>query len=204
MRNLFLLICLICLCLLVMAAWNTMSRPTTASITLVVPHVNRINQLDCHQYASQQECVTWSPSSCSATAMASAMNAFGHDYRVTDVLQVEAAFTNPKVITPSDGLLYTGGLDRTLRTFGFQARQLKHPTIAQIEQEARLAPVIVNFPPDLWAGGHFLIVTGGDKQRVLLADSSSYNMRSLPVATFRSYWAGFAVVVTPLQQGGRS
>jgi len=136
--------------------------------------------------------------------MAEAMNAYGHTYRIADVLKIEESFTHPQVISPTEGLLYTDGIDRTLRSFGFKARQLKNPTVTQVEDAARLAPVIVNFPPYRWAGGHFLIVTGGDRQRVLLADSSSYDMPSLSMATFLKYWAGFAVAVTPQQQGGQS
>src|SRR2546427_7318363 len=39
-------------------------------------------------------------------------------------------------------------------------------------------PVIVGFPPDRYAGGHLLVVIGGDSTNVYLADSSSWNHRS--------------------------
>ncbi len=163
--------------------------------------VIRLNQLDCRQYASQEECSTWSSSACSAAVMAELLNAYGHHYRITDILRVEATFRHPAVITPDQGLLYAGGIDRTVHAFGFQTTWLKHPTVAQVVATAVTAPVIVNFPPSRWPGGHFLLVTGGDATHVQLVDSSSFNMRSMSVATFLRYWIGSAVQVTP-QQGG--
>ncbi|MBA2678003.1 MAG: glucosaminidase domain-containing protein, partial [Ktedonobacteraceae bacterium] len=58
-------------------------------------------------------------------------------------------------------------------------------------------PVIINFPPSRWAGGHFLVAIGGNANYVYLADSSRLNMRAMDHQTFLKYWAGLAVVVTP-------
>jgi predicted double-glycine peptidase len=58
-------------------------------------------------------------------------------------------------------------------------------------------PVIVSFPPDRYAGGHLLVVTGGDSNNVYLADSSLWNRRVLTRGQFLQWWAGYAAVVTP-------
>jgi ABC-type bacteriocin/lantibiotic exporter with double-glycine peptidase domain len=208
MRTIFLFLCfaVLVLTLLVMSSLaRTGTMAPVMRVAVQLPHaVQRLNQVDCRQYASEQACATWSPSACSAAAMAEAMNAYGHAYRIADVLSVEAAFRNPMVITPAQGLLYPGGLDRTLAAFGFRTSWLQHPTVAQVIAQAAHAPIIVNFPPSRWAGGHFLIVTGGDSHYVYLADSSRLDLHAMSYATFLSYWVGFAVEVLPGQKGGLS
>ncbi len=176
-------------------------HPTPIRMQLRFTGVQRLNQIDSAQYGSSQPYSTWWPSACSAAAMAEAVNAYGHAYRIANVLAVEASLRNPTVITSDAGLWYPGGLDRTLHHFGFQATQVQHPTVSQLEQLALHEPVIVNFPPSTWKGGHFLIVTGGDSSQVTLADSSRLNMQSMSVSTLLSYWRGLAFTVTPLTQG---
>jgi ABC-type bacteriocin/lantibiotic exporter with double-glycine peptidase domain len=201
MRKLFLFAGFFSLAILAIGMMNTMPSTHVAAFHPAPASVVRLGQLDCQQYASQEECDLWSGSACSAAAMAEAMNVYGHSYRITDVLKIESAFRNPSVITPDEGLTYNGGLDRTLHAFGFQATLLKNPTVDQVVAAAVVAPVIVNFPPGRWVGGHFLLVTGGDAKVVRLADSSRLNMQSMSIAQFLYYWNGFAAQVTPLQGG---
>ncbi|HET7639211.1 MAG TPA: hypothetical protein VFK47_10790, partial [Ktedonobacteraceae bacterium] len=85
--------------------------PYTASRDLV-----RVSQLDPAQYNSNQEYNTWAYSACSAAAMTEVINAYGHRYRVTDILKVEAAIGE---ITPQMGLLEDIGIQRTAARFGF-------------------------------------------------------------------------------------
>ena len=210
---------LVCVGLLgVLMLHPTSSTPTTFSTSTIpvkgvpTPHptpirmlqpftgVQRLNQGDPAQYASLQQYATWWPSTCSAAVMTEALNAYGHAYRIADVLGVEASLQHPTVITANDGLLYPGGLDRTLHTFGFQATPLPHSTLSQLEQDAHAEPIIVNFPPSTWAGGHFLMISGGDSSHVTLVDSSRLNIPSMSVSTFLSYWRGLAFVVTPSGQ----
>lgn len=176
-------------------------HPTPIRMRSAFTEVHRLSQVDPQQYSLQTPYGTWWPSACSAAVITEAVNSYGYGYRIADILTVEASLHHPTVITPDAGLLYASGLDRTLRTFSFQATQLQHPTVPQLEQLARTAPVIINFPPSTWSGGHFLIMTGGDSSHVTLADSSRLNMPSMSVAVFLSYWRGLAFVVTPLGQG---
>jgi hypothetical protein len=176
-------------------------HPTPIKMLHPFTVVQRLNQVDPAQYGLSQPYSTWWPSACSAAAMAEAMNAYGYAYRIADVLAVEASFRNPTVMTSDVGLWYPGGLDRTLHHFGFQAVPLQHPTLSQLGQFVSHEPVMVNFPPQTWQGGHFLIVTGADSSHVTLADSSRLNMQSMAVNTFLSYWRGLAFIVTPLGQG---
>ena len=155
----------------------------------------RINQLDPSQYASQQDYNTWAYSTCSAASMTEVINAYGHHYRIADILKVEAGLSE---ITPDLGLLEPKGIDRTVAKFGFKTMWFNNPSLDQVIAFAsRGHPVIVSFPPSRWPGGHLLVVRGGDNNTVLLADSSSLNMQAMSHSTFMKYWEGFAVAVLP-------
>jgi hypothetical protein len=155
----------------------------------------RLSQLDPGQYASAQEYTTWAYSACSAAAMTEVLNAYGHHYRVTDILKVEAQIGE---ITPQLGLLEEVGIQRTAAQFGFNTtwgHSLSLDQIIDIANHGR--PVIVSFPPDRYAGGHLLVVTGGNSSTVYLADSSLWNRHSLSRAQFLQWWEGFSAIVTP-------
>lgn len=182
------------------AAAKTTSKPTStqpvftglagASKALV-----RINQMATDQYSSTSEYNTWADSACSTATMTEVLNAYGHNYRVTDVLKVQSA---QHAITPELGLLSATGIDVTVAQFGFQATHLSNATLDQVIQIANQGrPVIVSFPPDRVVGGHILIVRGGNSSQVYLADSSTLNQTLMTRTAFLSLWEGFAVVVTP-------
>jgi hypothetical protein len=175
--------------------------PVASKVTLANAPVNaskalvRINQLDPAQYTSQQDYNTWAYSACSTAAMTAVINSYGHHYRLADILKVEAGLNE---ITPDLGLLEPTGIDHTVAKFGFTTDWLSNASLDTLIKVANQGhPVIVGFPPALWAGGHLLVVRGGNSQDVYLADSSRLNMQVMARATFLKYWAGFAVVVTP-------
>ena len=155
----------------------------------------RLSQLDPAQYDSTQEYNLWAYSACSTAAMTEVMNAYGRHYKIAEVLQVEARI---KEITPSQGLLEDIGIQRTAAQFGFQTtwgHNLSLDQIINIANQGR--PVIVSFPPDRYAGGHLLVVTGGDSNYVYLADSSLWNRHSLTRAQFLNWWEGYYAIMTP-------
>ena len=155
----------------------------------------RISQLDPAQYNSSAEYNTWAYSACSTAAMTEVFNAYGHHLHITDVLKVEAQIG---MITPSLGLVDPSGIARTATYFGFQTNWGTSWNINQLINTANSGkPVIVDFPPDRYAGGHLLVVIGGDANYVYLADSSAWNHQALTHAQFMQWWAGYAAVVTP-------
>jgi peptidase C39-like protein len=155
----------------------------------------RLGQVDSAQYASNQEFTTWAYSACSTAAMTEVFNAYGRHYRVTDILKVEAQIGE---ITPQLGLLEEVGIQRTAAQFGFKTtwgHNLSLDQVIDIANHGR--PVIVSFPPDRYAGGHLLVVTGGNSSIVKLADSSLRNYHSLSRTQFLQWWEGFYAIVTP-------
>jgi hypothetical protein len=189
--------------------WNLLmwygSAPSTAQSSTQSSQYNppfnatkslvRLGQVDPAQYTSNQEFTTWAYSACSTAAMTEVFNAYGHHYRITDVLKVEAQLDE---ITPQLGLLEEVGIQRTAAQFGFKTtwgHNLSLDQIITIANQGR--PVIVDFPPDRYAGGHLLVVTGGNSSIVKLADSSLWNRQSLSRAQFLQWWEGFYAIVTP-------
>ncbi len=157
--------------------------------------LKRISQVDPSQYASPQDYNTWWNSACSAASMTEVINAYGHNYRLADILKVEAGLG---AITPALGLTGPSGIDRTIARFGFTTTWLISPTLDKVISVANHGrPVIVDFPPSRWSGGHILVVIGGDSHYVYIADSSSLNMQALTHQIFLKYWVDFAVVATP-------
>jgi len=177
------------------AAPNTSSSTVALGTSGASKALLRINQLDPGQYESQQDYNTWADSTCSAASMTEVINAYGHHYRIADILKVEAGLGE---ITPDLGLLEPKGIDRTVGKFGFKTMWFNSPSLDQVIAFANQGhPVIVSFPPSRWPGGHLLVVRGGDKSNVLLADSSSLNMQVMSRSKFMGYWEGFAVAVLP-------
>ena len=155
----------------------------------------RLSQLDPAQYNSSGEYNLWAYSACSAAAMTEVINAYGHHYRVTDILKIESTIGE---ITPQLGLLEDVGVQRTMTRFNFKTtwgHNLSLDAIINIANQGR--PVIVSWPPDRYAGGHIVVVKGGDASNVYLADSSLYNRHSLSRAQFMQWWEGFYAISTP-------
>lgn len=155
----------------------------------------RISQLDPAQYNSSSEFNTWAYSACSAASMTEVFDAWGRHFRITDVLTVEAHIG---AITPDLGLLDPSGVQQTAAQFGFKTIWGNNWSLDAVINTANSGkPVIVSFPPDRYAGGHILVVTGGDSTYVYLADTSLWNRHSLSRDQFLNWWEGFAAVVTP-------
>ena len=155
----------------------------------------RLSQLDPSQYNSTQEYQLWAYSACSTASMTEVFDAYGRHYRITDVLKVEAQIGE---ITPQLGILEDVGIQRTAARFGFKTTWGHDLSLDQVIAIANAGkPVIVSFPPDRYAGGHLLVVTGGNSDTVFLADSSLWNRKSLSRAQFLNWWEGFYAVVTP-------
>lgn len=170
--------------------WGYLRPLVNASARLV-----RLSQLDPAQYASANEDEIWAYSACSAAAMTEVLNAYGLHLRIHDVLQVEASLG---YITPELGLTAEAGIAATVQRFGFQTTWGDQYTLDQVIAAANAGtPVIVSWPPARYDGGHIVVVTGGDRQQVRLADSSLWNRTTLSRAQFLQWWAGFAAIVTP-------
>jgi hypothetical protein len=184
---------------------NLVPQATPTSITVDAQNLGvskasqsivRIAQLDQNQYSSQDEYSTWSPSACSVAAMTEIINAYGHSYRLTDILKVESGLHE---ITPELGLLEDKGIYRTMAQFGFKRVPLERAKLdAAIAVANQGHPVIISFANSgYWPGGHILVLRGGDAQHVNLADSSRLNLKVVPRSQFLQWWTGFTALAVP-------
>jgi hypothetical protein len=174
---------------------QTTPPPSSAPAYTATQHLQRIGQLDPAQYQSPQEFNTWAYSACSTASMTEVINSYGHSYRITDILKIEASIHE---ITPELGLLEEVGIERTGAQFGFKTTWGHNRSLAQIIAAASSGtPVIISFPPALYPGGHILIVRGGTSSYVYLADSSRLNMSIMTHDRFMQLWGGFSAIMTP-------
>jgi hypothetical protein len=173
------------------------AKPTSATQD-ASKRLLRLAQLNPAQYTDAAEYEAWAEGACSTAAMTEVLNAYGHHYRIADVLHVEARIG---AITPDLGLTTEAGIKATATQFGFATRWGHNLTLDQVIATANSGtPVIISFPPgasSLFPPGHILVVTGGNESRVYLADSSSYNLTGLSRQQFSSYWRGFSAILTP-------
>lgn len=171
------------------------SVPTTPPIYAASQRLERLGQLDPVEYGSMQEYNTWAYSACSAASMTEVINSYGHKYRITDILTVESRIHE---ITPQLGLLEESGIQHTGAQFGFKTTWGHNLSLDQVIATANKGtPVIVSFPPARYAGGHILVVRGGDANNVYLADSSRLNWMQVSRQRFLQLWAGFFAIMTP-------
>lgn len=199
MRTLFQIIGLLCILFLVVMAYGSLTMPAQPATINASKYLVRIDQNDRNQYASTQEYKKWSASACSSASLAELFNAYGGRHTISDVLKVEARIG---AISAEQGLLRPEGIDQTASKFGFKTATLQDASLDKILAIANDGtPVLVNFPPATWTGGHFLVVLGSsvikDVSYVHLADSSKLNMQYMTSDRFQHYWRGFAKVVTP-------
>ncbi len=171
------------------------SNTTTQTAYTASQHLTRLNQLDSAQYRSMQEYALWSDSTCSTATITEVINAYGHQYRITDILQIESGLGE---ITPQLGLLEDVGIQRTAAKLGFKTAWGHTLSLDQVIAAANSGtPVIVSFPPSRLPPGHLVVVRGGDSNYVYLADSSARNWTQLTHARFMQFWAGFSAILTP-------
>ena len=174
---------------------SAVTRPQQQPTYSATQDLVRISQVNPAQYSSSQEYSLWAYSACSTASMTEVINAYGHHYRITDILKVEAQIGE---ITPHLGLLEDIGIQRTVAHFGFKTTWGYHLSLDQIIGIANHdRPVIVAFPPARYDGGHLVVVTGGNSNYVYVADSSLWNRHSISRAQFLNWWEGFYAIVTP-------
>ena len=213
MKKTILLLCLAGVLFIGIAAQNTRGA-TSANIhpqqqqshtyhfSLSTHLVVRISQLDPDQYNSAADYQRWAYSTCSTAAMTEVINAYGHHYRIADLLTVQAQLGE---ITPTLGLTEDVGIARTAAKFSFSTSWGYNLSYDQVIAKANQGePVIVGWPPQRYPGGHLVVVIGGNSQTVDIADSSRYDRHTLSRAQFMAWWADFSAVVTPLTQGGQA
>jgi hypothetical protein len=151
-------------------------------------------------YDSTDQFNAWWDAACSAAVMSEVLTAWGKQGatigRMIDVMQPD--------ISLYGGLLTPHGFQRGAQAFGYRADiswNLTYKQLLYITNNLGL-PVIVNVRISygyyhFFAGGHFLVMTGGDDQGLTIVDSSEYYIHYLPLDTFASMFTGMTAIVVP-------
>lgn len=160
--------------------------PDTASSRIV-----RVNSALRNQYATEAEYQVWSWSSCSGISLEEVINAYGHHYIASDILQVEL---NMGIWNTYDGLTAgEPGMARAAAYFGFKADPNPPRTLTDLINVTNSGtPVIIGMT------GHIMVVKGGDANYVYLLDSSMANRTILTHEQFMNIWNKFSVLITPI------
>src|SRR6266571_4226376 len=145
---------------------------TTASQRLV-----RVDSTNRQEFSAYQW-PAWSYSSCSGMAMEMVMNAYGRHLIAGDVLVEEQRLG---VWDVNQGLLRDEGITMTATYFGFNTDLSRTRSLDDVVQLANQgSPVIVSVRDRIYfPGGHIFVITGGDGQKVLIADSSLNNFKQM-------------------------
>lgn len=158
------------------------------------------------QYDSPAQFQAYGPAACSPTALAEVLTAWG----VPNATIGHMIDDLGPYLSPNWGLLDQQGFEVAAAKHHMRADISWNVTYNQILYLTNVlgVPVIVNFRRDYgyyhyFAGGHFLVVTGGDQQGVSIVDSSEYFIKYLPHDVFDGLWqwrgdgTAMSVVIVP-------
>lgn len=173
----------------------------STDIQTVASKVQPITQLiRCDEYDSQQQCQDYGNAACSAAATTEVLTAWGVP-KMT-IGRVIDEFGDD--ISMYGGLLTHAGFQRVAALHAFRADQSTKLTYNQMLYITNTLgiPLIVDVRISygyysFFAGGHFLVMTGGDQNGVSIADSSEYYIHYLPKDIFYSMFTGQTTLLVP-------
>jgi hypothetical protein len=133
--------------------------------------------------------------------MTNVIDGYGYNYRIVDILRVEYRLGQ---IDPQLGLLHPDtGIALTAAQFGFNDISSTSYSLEQVVAIAQSGhPVLAGFPADRFAGGHWLVVTGGvvgsdGLVKTVTVVDSGFDRNSIDRAQFLSWWGGLVDIMTP-------
>lgn len=171
------------------------------ALRAVASSVTPITQLiRCDEYDSPAECQEYGNAACSAAALTEILTAWGEP-NITIGRMIRELGPD---ISPNGGLLTHEGFQRAAAQHGYRADLSNSLTYNQMLYIANTLgiPLIVDVRVaygyyHFLAGGHFLVLTGGDQSGVRIADSSEYYIHWLPRDVFYSMFTGGTALLVP-------
>jgi hypothetical protein len=173
------------------------SASANAIVSMVVPITQLIR---CDEYDSYKQCQDFGNAACSAAAMTEVFTGWGIP-NITVGRMIDELGND---ISSNGGLLTHAGFERVAAKHGFRAdlsRSLSYNQILYIVDKLAI-PLIVDVRISygyyhFLAGGHFLVVTGGDASGLRIADSSEYYIHYLPKSVFYSMFTSATTLLVP-------
>jgi uncharacterized protein YvpB len=142
------------------------------------------DQTSINEYESAEQARAWGYSTCSAASLTAVLRAAGQDVRIADVMK-----EMPGGMTIKLGLVSRPSLVNAANAFGAKATDDVTSYVALKEATQNGQPVLVDIRNGTFSEGHWIVVTGVDENGVQCADSSRYNLSSIPRGEFLRSWS---------------
>jgi uncharacterized protein YvpB len=150
--------------------------------------IKGFDQTSASEYDSPSQAQAWGYSTCSAASLAAVLRAAGQNVKVADVMKAM-----PNGITIKLGLVSRPSLVNAANQFGAKATDDVTSYEGLDQATANGQPVLVDVRNGRFPEGHWMVVTGVDQNNVQVADSSRYDLKSIPRGEFLRSWSGRGV-----------
>jgi uncharacterized protein YvpB len=142
------------------------------------------DQTSANEYENVAQARAWGFSTCSAASLTAVLRAAGQDVRIADVMQ-----EMPGGMTIKLGLVSRPSLVNAANTFGAKATDdvTSYDALKQATENGQ--PVLVDIRNAKFPEGHWIVVTGVDDNGITCADSSRYDLTSIPRGEFQRSWS---------------
>ena len=146
------------------------------------------DQTRASEYENAAQARAWGYSTCSAASLTAVLRAAGQDVKIADVMK-----EMPGGMTIALGLVSRPSLVNAANKFGARATDDVKSYDALKEATDNGQPVLVDIRNAKFPEGHWIVVTGVDENGVKCADSSRYNLTSIPKGEFQRSWSSRGV-----------
>ncbi|MGE3273308.1 MAG: C39 family peptidase [Chloroflexota bacterium] len=146
--------------------------------------IKGFDQTKVDEYENVAQARAWGYSTCSAASLTAVLRAAGQDVRVADVMR-----EMPGGMTIKLGLVSRPSLVNAANHFGAKATDDVTSYEALKEATDNGQPVLVDNRNGKFPEGHWIVVTGVDENGIQCADSSRYDMTTMPRGEFLRSWS---------------
>jgi hypothetical protein len=146
--------------------------------------IKGFDQTKVDEYENVGQARAWGYSTCSAASLTAVLKAAGQDVKVADVMK-----EMPGGMTIKLGLVSRPSLVNAANHFGAKATDdvTSYDALKQATENGQ--PVLVDIRNGKFAEGHWIVVTGVDDNGIQCADSSRYDMTTMPKGEFMRSWS---------------
>ena len=146
--------------------------------------IKGFDQTSVGEYENAAQARAWGYSTCSAASLTAVLRAAGQDVKVADVMKAM-----PGGMTIKLGLVSRPSLVNAANQFGANASDDVKSYEALKDATDNGQPVLVDIRNGKFPEGHWIVVTGVDENGVTCADSSRYDLTSIPRGEFQRSWS---------------
>jgi uncharacterized protein YvpB len=155
--------------------------------------IDGFDQTSVGEYDSVAQARAWGYSTCSAASLTAVLKAAGQDVKIADVMK-----QMPGGMTIQLGLVSRPSLVNAANQFGAKATDDVQSYEALKAATDKGQPVLVDIRNGKFPEGHWIVVTGVDENGVRCADSSRYDLTSIPRGEFQRSWSSRGIRIEGL------